>query len=249
MLFCLGGYGVSNSRAMGTEFLDHPNCDPALAEASFHFMEIVNRYFGGIHVVRRFLSTEIRKRHSKAPLRILDIGSGSCDIPLALSRWALANNIPLHLTCLEMAGYAIDIASRKLNMEGNMAISLLQEDVFIHQPPEPYDYAVASMSFHHFTDSQILILLERLRGFVIDSVLINDLRRTQLTNLSAKLLLSCTAMPAGVWHDALLSIQRGFTVGELNDLLQQVDNVTFSVEKSRWFRISAIIKYSSGKIL
>lgn len=235
-----------NSRSMGKEFLDHPDCDPALAEASFHFMDIVNRYFGGIHVVRRFLSTEIKKRHSNAPLRILDIGSGSCGIPLALSRWALANNIPLHLTCLEMAGYAIDIARRKLNMEGNPRIRLVQEDVFLHQPNEPYDYAVASMTFHHFSDTQILTLLERLRSFVIHSVLINDLRRTQLAILPAILLLSCTAMPAGVWHDALLSIRRGFTICELRDLLQQFDNVTFSLEKSRWFRISAIIRFSSG---
>ena len=103
-----------DSRATATEFLDRPDCDPALAAASYRFMEMVNCYFGGIRTVRRFLAAETAERHAGTPLRILDIGSGSCDIPLAVSRWARANGVPLHFTCLEMAGHAVDIARRQL---------------------------------------------------------------------------------------------------------------------------------------
>ena len=46
-----------DSRATATEFLDRPDCDPALAAASYRFMEMVNRRFGGIRLVRRFLAT------------------------------------------------------------------------------------------------------------------------------------------------------------------------------------------------
>jgi hypothetical protein len=81
------------------EFLDRPDCDPALAAASYRFMETVNARFGGIRVVRRFLAAETAGRYTGAPFRILDIGSGSCDIPLAVSRWARAYGISpaLHL--------------------------------------------------------------------------------------------------------------------------------------------------------
>jgi hypothetical protein len=78
-----------------------------------------------------------------------------------------------------MAGHAVDIARGQLARAGNPAVQLLQEDVFTHQPAEPYDWAVASMCFHHFSDAQILALLQRLRGFVRNSVLINDLRRSR----------------------------------------------------------------------
>jgi len=54
-------------------------------------------------------------------------------------------------------------------------------------------------------------------------------------------------MPAGVQHDALLSIQRGFNINELGTLLQQLDNVTVSVEPARWFRIAAIIRFKPGE--
>ncbi len=105
---------------------------------------------------------------------------GSCDIPLAASRWARSRGIPLHFTCLEVADHAVDIARRQLARAGDPAVQLLQEDIFTHQPTEPYDLAVASMCFHHFSNAQILTLLQRLRGFVLNSVLINDLRRSRL---------------------------------------------------------------------
>jgi hypothetical protein len=232
---------VFDLRATAMEFLDRPDCDPALAAASYRFMETVNGRFGGIRVVRRFLDAETAGRHAGTPLRILDIGSGSCDIPLAVSKWARAHDIPLHFTCLEMAGHAVDIARAQLARADNPAVQLVQEDVFTHQPAEPYDCAVASMCFHHFSDEQILALLKRLRGFVLNSALINDLRRSRLASLMVRPLLAGT--PAAVQHDALLSIQRGFKIGELGSLLRQLDSVTVSVEPARWFRIAAIIRF------
>ncbi|OGV32398.1 MAG: methyltransferase type 12 [Lentisphaerae bacterium GWF2_45_14] len=235
------------SRATATEFLDRTDCDPGLANASYRFMEMVNCRFGGIRVVQRFLSAEMAGRRSGVPQRVLDIGSGSCDIPLALSQWAYSNGIPLHFTCLEMAGHAIDIARGKLARAGNHAVELLQEDAFTHQPAEPYDYAVGSMCFHHFNNTQILTLLRRLRGFVGNSVLINDLRRSQLAFWAARLLLAGSGTPTGVRHDALLSIRRGFKINELNILLQQLDGVTVSVKPVHWFRVAAIIRFKQGE--
>lgn len=234
-----------DSRATATEFLDRPGCDPALAAASYQFMEKVNCRFGGIRIVRRFLAAETARGHAGAPLRILDIGSGSCDIPLAVSRWARIHGIPLRFTCLEMADHAVEIARGQLARAGNPAVQLLQENAFTHQPAEPYDCAVASMCFHHFSDAQILTLLQRLRGFVLNSVLINDLRRSRLASLAAGLLLA--GRPAGVRHDALLSIRRGFKISELSTLLRQLDGVMFSVEPARWFRIAAVIRFQAGE--
>ena len=234
------------ARATDMEYLDQPDCDPVLADASYRFMETVNGRFGGIRVVRRFLATETAGHRADAlPLRILDIGSGSCDIPLAMSRWARAHNIPLHFTCLEMADPAADIARRQLARAGNPAVQLLQEDIFTYQPAELYDYAVASMCFHHFSDAQILALLKRLRGFVRRSVLINDLRRSRWASLAARLLLA--GAPDGVRHDALLSIRRGFKIHELKNVLRQLGCVDVSVEASRWFRVAAVIRFKTGE--
>jgi hypothetical protein len=146
-----------------------------------------------------------------------------------------------------MTGHAADIVRGQLARAGNPAVQLFQEDVLTHQPAEPYDCAIASMCFHHFSNAQILTLLQRLRGFVLNSVLINDLRRSRLASLAARLLLAGTGTPAGVRHDALLSIRRGFKISELSTLLRQLDSVTVSVEPARWFRIAAIIRFKPGE--
>lgn len=236
-----------DSRATGTEYLDRPDCDPALAATSYRFMEMTNFHFGGARAVRRFLAAEMAGRPADAPpLRVLDIGSGSCDIPLAMSRWARARGVPPRFTCLEPAGHAVDIAREKIARADDRSVRLLAEDVFTHQPAEPYDCALSSMCFHHFSDAQILALLRRLRGFVLDSVLINDLRRSRLSYLGVKALL--IGAPAKARHDALLSIRRGFKVDELGALLRRLDGVTVSVEPTRWFRIAAVIRFKTGDI-
>jgi hypothetical protein len=80
---------------------------------------------------------------------------------------------------------------------------------------------------------------------VHNSVLINDLRRSQLASLATRLLL--VGLPVGVRHDALLSIRRGFKIGELRTLLRRLERVTVSVEPARWFRIAAIIRFKPGE--
>lgn len=231
-----------DARSTSLEFLDRPDCDPALSVESYRFMEMINSYFGGIRVVKQFIKTETARRNG-APLRILDIGSGSCDIPLSVLTWARKNCIALDYTCLETSGRAIDAARVNINREGSPPLRLVQEDAFTHQPDEPYDCAVSSMCFHHFNDHQILTLVERLRGFVHDSVLINDLLRSERAHLAARLLLTLTS--PGVRHDALLSIQRGFKVKELNTLLRTLDNVTVSVHRAPWFRVAAVVRFTS----
>ena len=232
-----------NSLDSELEFLDRQDCSPELFAASFQFIEMINLYFGGISVVRRFLAAETAGRPPGTPFRVLDIGSGSCDIPLAVLRWARKKGISLHFTCLEMSGCAVDIARAKISKAGNPPLRLLQEDAFTHQPDEQYDFATASMCFHHFSDAQILTLIERLRGFVHNSVLINDLLRSELAALAVRLLL--VNRSAGVRHDTLLSIQRGFKVKELHTLLRKLDNVTVTVNPAPWFRVAAVIRFKS----
>jgi 2-polyprenyl-3-methyl-5-hydroxy-6-metoxy-1,4-benzoquinol methylase len=237
--------GVFEKRSTEQEFLDSPDCDPALAFESYHFMEKVNRFFGGTRNVRRFIEDLAAENKSTSPLRILDIGSGSCDIPIAISKWARSQGIPVKFTCLEVFDSAAKIARAKIAGSGETSIELLQEDVFTHCPDEPYDYAVASMCFHHFEDEKILELMMRLRTFVKRGVLINDLHRSFLTWLGAVPLTAFSH--EGVKHDSRLSIRRGFKIRELRKLLMQLEEVTVSVKPTWLFRISANVRFLGGQ--
>jgi SAM-dependent methyltransferase len=227
-------------RATDLEIIDDPACDPALAASSYRFMRMINACTGGTVVVRRFLADKAREAGAGSTLRILDVGSGSCDIPLAVSRWAEGCGIRLQFTCLEPSAKVIDIARARL-AAGTGNVQVLQEDVFKHQPVEPYDYATASLCFHHFNDEQILDVLQRIRSFVRKGVLINDLRRTPPALIGAYLLTIGAA--AGVRHDAMVSVRRGFKIPELKALLQQVPDSAISIRAAWCFRISAEVAF------
>lgn len=235
------GSGVFEKRSTEKELLDSPDCDPALALESYRLMEKVNCFFGGIRNVRRFIEKEVAERKSTSPIRILDIGSGSCDIPIAISRWARSRGIPVKFTCLEVFDSAVKIARAKLAESGETSVELIQEDVFTHVPGEPYDYAVASMCFHHFEDEKILELMRHLRNFVKNGVFINDLHRSFLTWIGAVHM--TTFSNEGVKHDSRLSIRRGFKIRELRRLLMQLEDVTVSVEPSWLCRVSATVRF------
>jgi len=228
-------------RTSEAEFLDDPGCDHELTAASYRFMTIINAWAGGTAVVRRFLAEKAREAGCGGALRVLDVGAGSCDIPLAVSRWARRRGLCLQFTCLEPSASAVALARTRLALADDPDVRVLQEDVFDHRPADAYDFATASMCFHHFKDEEILEILRRLRTFVRKGVLINDLRRASPAWLGACLLTA--GKPAGLRHDALVSIRRGFKISEFTTLLQRIPDCTVSVRAAWCFRISAVIAF------
>jgi hypothetical protein len=243
-------------RERGSEFLDSPDANPRLVEEGYQFMKVVNCIGGGTRVVRRFLARELSQSTHGEPLTVLDIGAGDCDIPLAVARWADRRGYKIQFTCLDHDPKAVELAERAVAQRVGWglphqpgfggasptlrAIRTVQADIFTYQPAEKFDYAMGSMTFHHFTDDQIDQLIAHLRGFVRKALLINDLHRC-LANYMACFLL---ALPVDreIRHDGLLSIRRGFKPRELERLLTRHDPA--AVVRRGWFhRIAGVVRF------
>jgi 2-polyprenyl-3-methyl-5-hydroxy-6-metoxy-1,4-benzoquinol methylase len=234
---------VFKERARGSEFLDRPDADPRLVEQGYKFMKVVNRIGGGIRVVRRFLEQELSRFGDADGPSILDIGAGDCDIPLAISRWADRQGYKVRFTCLDHDPKAIELARGRIGHCHCGNIEAVQADVFTYQPANQFDYAMGSMTFHHFTDDEIDKLLAHLRGFVRKAVLINDLHRCLANYLACFLL----ALPLDreIRHDGLLSIRRGFKPRELVRRLAQHDPM--AVARRMWFcRVAGVVRFDQG---
>lgn len=229
------------TRARGEEFIDRPDCDPDLALRSYRFMQGINRRWGGIRTVRRFIATVARERSATAPLRLLDIGCGSADIPLALLAWAHRIGLDLRVTGLETSPHAVALARAAAQQASETTLEILQQDVFSHDPATPYDCAVASMMAHHLDDTAIIRLLGHLRDRVRGPVLINDLHRAWPARWGACLLL--LGAPPQLRHDALLSIRRGFRPDELAALLGRAPHTRVTVRRAWCLRIAARVDF------
>jgi 2-polyprenyl-3-methyl-5-hydroxy-6-metoxy-1,4-benzoquinol methylase len=234
---------VFRERARGSEFLDRPDADPRLVQEGYQFMKVVNRIGGGTRVVRRFLAHELSQSTHAGPLTVLDIGAGDCDIPLAVTRWANKRGREIQFTCLDHDAKAVELSQRRIADCRCNTVQAVQADVFTYQPADKFDYAMGSMTFHHFPDEEIDRLIEHLRGFVRKAVLINDLRRC-LANYLACYVLALSVAPE-IRHDGLLSIRRGFKPRELTRLLAKHDPA--AIVGRMWFcRVAGIVRFDRG---
>src|ERR1700723_1815157 len=76
------------TRRREAEWMDDAGADPALLAESLAFIRRVNRMLGYTRVVLRNLEQFSVKWKSGETIRIIDVGTGSADIPLAILRWA-----------------------------------------------------------------------------------------------------------------------------------------------------------------
>jgi hypothetical protein len=227
-------------RARGEEFLDRPDSDPRLTQESFRFIKFVNHIGGGIRVVRRFLAEELPKFPAGQTVRILDLGGGDCDIPLATTRWATEQGYNVEFTCTDHNAKVLAMAKESLARAHCKAIRLEQTDIFTYQPSQEFDYALGSMVFHHFTTDEIDRLIMHLQGFVRHALLINDLHRCTLNYVVAAILTA--RVDPELRHDALLSIRRGFKPMELTGILGKHDPAP-QVRRAWFCRVAGVVRF------
>jgi SAM-dependent methyltransferase len=228
-------------RATQPEFLDSQDCDPQLAYSSYRLMKWVNRFGGGTKAVKNYLATEISRNGGSRPVRILDIGSGTCDIPLAILKWAGKRPQKIEFTCLETNETALKLAAENIKRSDFDAIELKRESIFEFDAGQDFDYAIGSMFFHHYRDEQILNLVEKLRSYMLKSILINDLRRDLMSYATCRLL-ACS-FSKGLRHDVLLSIRKGFKSKELSHLLGRIKDAQVEVKTYGISRLAAVIRF------
>ena len=230
-------------RSLSKEYMDSPAFDARLARQSFRFIERVNRFLGGVRIVWSFVQNEASRLPAGEPLRILDVGSGSCDIPIAVSRRAIRAGIEIQFVCVERDIHAVQRARCQLDAAGDLPITLVHADIFEWMPRRPCHVAVGSMFFHHLADEQIRSLVERLVPGACKRLLVNDLVRCWPSLLGAHLL--CLAESSRVRHDATLSVKRGFRGRELCDILAPLQDMQVTCDHVWPYRVRAIVEAAS----
>ncbi|MCE5186509.1 MAG: methyltransferase domain-containing protein [Planctomycetaceae bacterium] len=230
-----------DARTSESECLDDLSLEPAFAAQSYRFMRRVNRFLGGTAAVVRFFQAHT---HPGKTARVLDLGGGACDIPLAVSRKLNRSGPRVVFTCLETNPTALDIARKHIAAAGDPFVSIVQEDAFEYQPAAAFDFAVGSMFFHHFSDDRILKLLLYLRPFVTKGFFLNDLYRSPLHHQLCRLAVLASA-PV-IRHDALVSIRRAFTANDLLTLLPKLAPSSLVVQRCWFFRITAAILFAEA---
>jgi SAM-dependent methyltransferase len=142
-------------------------------------------------------------------ISILDVAFGQGDLLRAIAAWARRRNFRATLTGIDLNPRSA-IAARAATPAGDN-IGYFSGDVFSYQPVPKPDYIVTSQFTHHLPDDDVVRLLRWLetnaaRGFAY---------------YGFPLLARIMFWHRIVRHDGAVSIARGFTRGEWQNLLRR----------------------------
>ena len=197
------------------EDIDNPNQPFQDIARSMGDVARTNRLFGGTQAVLSHVTRLLRDVPQGTPIRILDIATGSADIPRALHAWGKKRGLPLTLVGVDNLG-----AMLRLAHELSPETQLVQADALrLPFAPRSFDIALCALAFHHlgFDGSvQVLRAMDTLstRGFVV-----GDLRRDQVTLGAIHLGASIIRAHPFTRHDAPASVRRAFTPREYEKMV------------------------------
>lgn len=215
-------------RSLEPEILDDLETSEPEVRDSLVFMSHVNRYLGGIAAVTSFLENNLKKDD----FTVLDLGTGSGDIPAAIARWAKTKGKRVRVTGVDVNPHCLAYAARRY---GSDNVRFLQKSAFETAELGRFDYIISSMFFHHLDDAEIVRLLQGMAAQAAEGLLVNDLERGLLSCWGAALV--TTGLPAVVRNDAVLSVKRGFRLPELENFARQAGLAGFRVERRPLFRV------------
>jgi len=213
--------------------MDDPAATRADLDASLRFIRFINRRLGGSAALIRRLRAWSNRWPRDRPVTLLDVGTGSADIPLAAVRWARSAGFDLRVTAVDLHETTLDLARDYVGDEP--AVTLLQGDALRltdRFEPGSFDYAHAGMFLHHLSEIEVLTALRMMDRVARAGIVWNDLVRAPIAALSVRLL--TLGQPAIVRHDALVSVRAGFTPAEVREIARRLDLVHCRVRASLW---------------
>jgi 2-polyprenyl-3-methyl-5-hydroxy-6-metoxy-1,4-benzoquinol methylase len=191
----------------------------------------LNRWFGSYRLVLSFIWRWIEPR---ARMRIVDLATGSGDIPRLIVDYARSIGGHIEIDAIDRQPATLEIA-RKLSV-GYPEISYREANILEWDSVQAYDVALCSLTLHHFSDQDAVSLLRRCRELSRKFVLVSDLRRGFFLKAGVYLLTALIFREPMTHHDARLSAARAFSFAEMRDLAVRADWQNFGHKKFRFAR-------------
>ena len=207
-----------------------------VAEA-YRVLRRVNHQLGNLRSVRREVERLLKEDGpwgQSQGVRILDVGSGSGDIPLALAtRFARRTVCPWILT-LDRDPTAVGLArSSGLNAIRGDALRLPFGDASV-------DMVMAVKFAHHFTGAALARLLAEMTRVSRRRVLVLDIRRHWFAYYGFIIWSRVLTRNRLVRYDGPLSVLRGFTASELAGLGQVFPEFDWQVRSYAGFQLALV---------
>jgi hypothetical protein len=218
----------------------------------------INRYLGGYRGVMKGLKRLIAE-HKMSRFSLLDVGTGSADIPRVIVQWARHRGIEARVIALEPEAVTAQVAAiltqeqtnppfiplLQRGKEGDFrrcGISVVRGDG--NAPPfraASFDFVLASQMLHHFSEENIVAQLRTWSRLARRAIIISDLVRAPIAYYGIRLLTKLFTHNVMTLTDAPLSVQRAFTMAEWHELFRRAEIGPFQVFSVFPYRVLALV--------
>ena len=197
--------------------MDEDAVDPRLLQKSLRFIRRVNTLLGYTRATLHHLEIFSRTWPRGTKIRLLDLATGSADVPRAILRWADRRGWEVRIVGVDRHAVTAHTAA-----EGppDARLSIVQADVFdLPFASDSFDYVLTSMFLHHLDDDSIVRVLATMARLASRGLIVADLIRNRRAYAWATLF-TCGSNPM-VQHDARVSVGQSFNQAEVMALRER----------------------------
>ncbi|MGB7346332.1 MAG: methyltransferase domain-containing protein [Pirellulaceae bacterium] len=209
----------SIARHRSAELMDQPDLPKAEHQHALRGLARLNRVTGIAKSMFGFIS-QLATAHATRPLRVLDVASGSGDLPIDWARRAAKQNLPIEITTLDISDVAV--AQQRLAAEqAGVKITAMQADCLNESLPKGHDVVTSSLFMHHLDPPEVVKLVAAMHVAANQAVLICDLQRSRLNLALVSIGAHLLTRSQVVHTDAALSVHGAYTIPEFGELVRQ----------------------------
>ena len=199
-----------------TELMDGLDTSPVEIARNLADIARLNR-IGATRTVLRHVAPFFERRPPGETLRVLDVGTGAADIPLALARWARRRGRRVAIVALDLHPSILRYAAGVTR--GTPEVRVVAGDALTAPiRPGSVDVVLCSLMLHHLPEEAVVALLGRLAELARLGFVVSDFRRGWIAWAMVWLTTHAISRSHVTRHDGPLSVRRAYTPAELAHL-------------------------------
>jgi 2-polyprenyl-3-methyl-5-hydroxy-6-metoxy-1,4-benzoquinol methylase len=202
-----------SKRSNEKELLDDPSVPFKDIRQNMQELNTINTLLGGHAITKKGFEKIIGNRKE---ISVCEIGCGGGDNLLVIQQWCKKNGVKARLVGIDINAHCIEFAKEQY---GNLGIEFICSD-YQNTTVLP-DILFSSLFCHHFTNEELVAMLQWMRQHCKAGFFINDLHRHTLAWWSIKILTAIFSRSYLVKNDAPVSVLRGFRKREWQQLFKK----------------------------
>lgn len=228
-------------RTSREEIMDDFSLEGDVLRDALDKIAVINQWLGGNRVTLNGIRELLRNWPKEQLLSVVDVGCGNGDMCRAVADFAQKEGLTVQILGVDANAYTIDHA--RACSTAYPAISYAVQNIFDDEfAAVTYDIALCTLTLHHFSDGEIIQLMNLFIRRARLGVVVNDLQRSALAYRLFQLICFVFRLNDMSREDGLVSILRGFKKSELVSYSQQLRLNAYRITWRWAFRYQWIIK-------